>query len=242
MEITKQLKLPFQFDAQRLERELEVILEHAWKPHFNRQGYTGSWKSIALYSKDGKASNIFTVIEKEEELVLKETPIMKDYPYLRTVIKKFNCPLLSVRLLKLDSGAVIKPHKDFNLGYENDNFRLHIPIKTNDKVEFLLDGELVKMDAGECWYTNVNYTHSVKNQGMTDRIHLVIDGKRNDWSDQLFFSLAAKESFFPPQGGLQSKEHLLRTIEELKRLDPPCPKAILEDLEQQLQTFETRVK
>jgi len=145
----------------------------------------------------------------------------------------FKFPILSARILKLEPGAEIKPHKDHELGYEDGNFRLHIPITTNDKVNFTLDNKLLKMLPGECWYTNVNYTHSVSNNGEVNRIHLVIDGKRNDWSDQLFFSLATKESFSNPKNAY-SPETLKRIIEELKLNDSPCSKGLINELEKEL--------
>ena len=45
------------------------------------------------------------------------------------------------------------------------------------------------MQAGSAWYANINLPHSVQNKGKNDRIHLVIDCLRNDWSDKLFASM-----------------------------------------------------
>jgi len=95
---------------------------------------------------------------------------------------------------------------------------MHIPITTNRDVSFILDGETLDMKPGECWYLNVNHVHSVSNNGKTDRVHLVIDGQRNDWSDDIFFSLASKES-------------LLETKDEEKRPDPEAIRSIIRELE-----------
>jgi hypothetical protein len=173
--ITKYLKLPFNFDEKKLKTDLSLLLQEKWIPHFNTSGYDGDWKVIPLYAKNGNEEDIFALSMGDSSVV--ETPILKNCAYFKTVIASFKFPILSARLLKLGVGAKIKPHCDHNLGYEDNCFRLHIPITTNDDVSFILDGDLLKMLPGACWYTNVNYTHSVSNTGKSDRVHLVIDGE-----------------------------------------------------------------
>ena len=95
--------------------------------------------------------NIFAYHANNSELI--ETPIIKNCPYLKSVIETFKCPLLSARLLSLRMGGYIKPHRDFELGYEDNCFRIHVPIITNAEVQFILDGERIVMQPGECWYT-----------------------------------------------------------------------------------------
>ena len=226
------LKLPLQFEEKKLVEDLQSILEKPWTPHFNTDGYEGHWSSIALYSENGEETNIHAM--HDEQAVLKETAIMRDCLYLKEVVHAFNCPLLSVRLLNLGVGAFIKPHRDHALGYEDGCFRLHIPISTNDQVQFMLDGQSLNMKPGECWYTNVNYEHSVANQGKTDRVHLVIDGQRNDWSDDLFFSLAPKESFFPKMEEKNTPETIKQIIEQLKQLDEPAAKELIKQFQKKL--------
>lgn len=139
---------------------------------------------------------------------------------------------MSARLLRLEVGAEIKPHKDHDLGYENENFRLHIPIITNKEVQFILDETHLKMLPGECWYTNVNYIHSVRNEGKTDRVHLVIDFERNDWSDKLFFSLAPKNSFTAQKSVENySPETIKKMIAEIKNMNRPTADQLIKDLE-----------
>jgi len=96
-------------------------------------------------------------------------------------LQGFECPLLSVRLLKLKTNSIIKEHRDHELSFEKGEARLHVPIFTNPQVEFYLNNVLVKMQEGECWYINANLPHRVSNLGDTDRIHLVVDCQVNDW-------------------------------------------------------------
>ena len=87
---------------------------------------------------------------------------------------------------------------------------------------------------GECWYTNVNYVHSVKNSGEIDRIHLVIDGKRNEWSDKMFFSKASKENLLSKPIEKDSPETIKKIIEELKRSNEPISKQLINELQLKL--------
>lgn len=228
--ITKHLQLPFQFDEQNLCSDLDKIMQSNWNPHFNTLGYSGEWKSIALYAPNGDSSNIYAT--QVEEVPIQETEVLQQCEYIKSVINHFQCPILSVRLLNLRPGAYIKPHKDHDLGYEDGCFRLHIPITTNKEVEFILADEQLPMKPGECWYTNVNYTHSVANKGTTDRIHIVIDGQRNAWSDELFFSLASRESLLTKEEKQEDDHYIARTIEELERMKVPGYKELIEAYKQ----------
>ena len=230
--LIRYLKLPFEFSEAQLVKELETILTFDWVPHFNTYNYEGDWQSIALYAVNGDANNIFA-LNTTTDAPIQETPILQNCPYLKSVIQTFKCPLLSVRLLRLNVGAYIKPHRDYELGYEDNCFRLHIPIVTNSQVKFILDEERVIMQAGECWYTNVNFVHSVANEGDCDRIHLVIDGQRNTWSDHLFFSLAPKEQLLTPPKENYDASTLNRIIEELQKQ----PSAETKNLIQQLRSL-----
>jgi quercetin dioxygenase-like cupin family protein len=224
------LKLPFQFDKEKLESDLVTLLASNWKPHFNDKVYEGKWNSIALYAVDGDQSNIFATGNEE----IKETSLLKDIQYIKEIIDQFKCPLLSVRLLKLEKGANIKPHRDYNVGYEDGNFRLHIPIATNPDVNFILDGQRIEMKIGECWYTNVNYVHSVSNEGKSDRVHLVIDCARNEWTDNIFFSLAPRDSFLPNAEEEYSLESMKRIINELQLMDNDGAIDAIKDLDNKI--------
>lgn len=229
--ITKYLKFPFQFDIGKLKEELSIILTSKWVSHFNTRGYDGEWTSLALYAKDGDENNIFAW----NEGALSETQILQSSPYIKEVIHQFQCPIISARLLKLSKGAYIKPHSDHQLGYEDGNFRIHVPITTHSKVAFILDDVRLDMNEGECWYTNVNYTHSVANRGSIDRVHLVVDYKRNDWSDELFFSLAPKVNFFPKKEQTYDIATMQQMIISLSEMNTEGAKNLIVDLQKAIQ-------
>jgi len=79
-----------------------------------------------------------------------------------------------VTLIKLPSDKNVLPHKDYGdyLGFVR---RFHIPILTNKKVLFGIETHFQHMKAGECWEINNSKSHFVKNEGSSNRVHLLID-------------------------------------------------------------------
>jgi len=239
-EVIKHLKFPFQFDEQKLVADLSKVLAENWTAHYNTMGYTGNWSGVSLYAKNGDEQNIIASVGDHSEL--SETSLMKNCDYFREVVSYFQFPILSVRLLRLEAGAEIKPHTDLELGYEDGEFRLHIPIVTNPEVYFVLDDERLEMFPGECWYTNVNFTHSVANRGTEDRVHLVIDGVRNAWSDELFFAQASPDKFEKNREENHSVETLKRMLEELKSRPEMADHPLIESLEALIYNAQCSVK
>jgi hypothetical protein len=232
---TSHLKLPCKFDKGKLLRELQLTLDINWIPHFNKVDYDGEWDSIPLLAPNGDPSNIYALPNQTAPIL--PTPILNICAYFKEVLDYFECPLQTARLLRLRPGARIKPHTDFDLGYEDGSFRLHLPIITNDQIKFMINGQLLKMLPGECWYTNVNYEHAVENNGDTDRVHLVIDGCRNEWSDNLFFSVAPKEELLAQPKEKLSREAIIERIWHLEKINEPASVALLRDLKLQLESM-----
>lgn len=111
----------------------------------------------------------------EDTIYLERCPKLREsLPLLRTVVS-------SVRFLRLGPGARILEHRDYQIGLEYGEVRLHVPLETSPHVEFELDGRRVEMRAGECWYVDVTRQHRVYNGGEATRIHLVVDCAVNDW-------------------------------------------------------------
>ena len=225
--LVRSIKFPFVFDKDRLASDAKKIIGAKWTDHYNPGDYSGKWTSIALMSNGGKSDNITAFSSSTEEFM--PTDALSHCPYFKEILDGLLFYKTSVRLLNLGSGAIVKPHTDHCLGYEDGVFRLHIPIITNPHVEFILDGERIFMAEGECWYFNANFLHSVKNGGAADRIHLVIDGIRNDWSDVLFLKHATEEGFIKPPAFLDAEQKKLM-IAELEKMDLPAAKELVANL------------
>lgn len=225
--LIRSIKFPIVFNVEKLQSDLKKIMDKNWIDHYNSNDYLGKWTSIALMSQNGKSDSIYAMPNSNEKLV--PTEVLESCTYFKEILDNFLFEKTAVRLLKLDVGAEIKPHTDNCLGYEDGCFRLHIPIITNSKVEFILDGTRLEMNEGECWYIDANFTHSVANRGQQDRIHFVIDGVRNEWSDAMFYKEAAQDEFERPVP-VMSDEDKKRMMEELSRMNTPAANEILKDL------------
>jgi len=184
MPVLKYIRLPFNFDVTLLQQEVNAIAQQYWQLHYQTRHYEGNWSALPLRSINGKADNIF--VSPVENAKYKDTDFLQQSPYLQQVLSHFNCPLLGVRLLKLDAGALIKEHRDAELSFENGEIRIHIPVQTNEEVEFCLEGERMQLKEGDCWYMNFNLPHSIHNKSKSDRIHLVVDAVVNEWVKELF--------------------------------------------------------
>lgn len=184
MLILKYLQLPFHFDPYRLQQETSRLAGAQWQLHYQTRHYEGAWSAIPLRSVEGQAENIF--VSPVETATYADTAFLIRSSYFNEVLATFQCPLKAVRLLKLNTGAVIKEHRDADLCFEKGEVRFHIPVVTHEEVEFILDNERIQLKEGECWYMNFNLPHSIHNKSGIDRIHLVIDAVVNDWVKELF--------------------------------------------------------
>jgi quercetin dioxygenase-like cupin family protein len=175
-------KLPLAFDLKAMQAEL-LATGTEWRPHINQYHYTGSWVVLPLRSPGGDHANPVPDLMNETEY--RDTLYMDQFPSVKKIASSLQCPVMSVRFLNLQAGAVIKKHTDAELAFEKGEARLHFPVITNPEVEFYCEDDRVVLNAGECWYLNANLPHRVSNKGSSDRIHLVIDCKVNDWLTNL---------------------------------------------------------
>jgi hypothetical protein len=79
-----------------------------------------------------------------------------------------------VMLARMAPGGVIKPHRDANPAAKWPH-KIHVPIQTNDKVVFFVEGIGYRMPEGEAFEVNNMGVHAVENNGDNDRIHLIFE-------------------------------------------------------------------
>jgi Aspartyl/Asparaginyl beta-hydroxylase len=233
----KYLQLPFVFDANRLREEVQALSMPHWKAHYNTRHYEGDWSIIPLRAIGGNADNTFSIHTEGTTAQYADTPLLDACPYVRELLDGFHCPKTSVRLMKLDKGAVIKEHCDYDMHFEAGEARFHIPVQTNDRVFFYIEEERVLMQEGECWYLNLTLPHQVRNEGAADRIHLVVDVLVNDWIKELF----ARPGLYKKEiAGLPTPRHtaaeLEQIIRELERNGTPAAVQLAASMRQQPDT------
>ncbi len=225
--------LPFQFDQINLEKDLDKCKKFDFSQNYVPDNYQGKDYILPLRSIDGRLD--FPAAAPNQVNRYKDTIALKQCTYFKEVTEFFLCDKEAIRLMNLTPGKNVNTHTDYNCGYEDGIFRVHIPIITNKEVYFILNGKRLIMNPGEAWYTNVNLPHSVANKGKTNRIHLVMDCIRNEWSDKLFESLG-----YDFELETDVKEELTETtihmmIKELEFQNTPGAKILIEQLKEQLE-------
>jgi hypothetical protein len=170
-------KLPLRFSAARLREDLHRIPSDAWVAHFNDDYYEGDWSGVALRAVGGIEKHIYP----DPFAKYADTEVLARCPYLRETLSAFECEIGSARLLRLGPGSKIREHSDLDMSLDDGTVRLHIPISTDPLVDFVVAGQRVEMNEGECWYFNASLPHRVNNRSASDRVHLVVDCQVDDW-------------------------------------------------------------
>ncbi len=81
---------------------------------------------------------------------------------------------IRANLVRLNPGGEITAHQDKNFSLAHSH-RIHIPIVTNEQVLFMVGSETINMREGEIFEINNRRIHSVRNDGVDGRVHLILD-------------------------------------------------------------------
>jgi hypothetical protein len=98
-------------------------------------------------------------------------------PLMNTVIaESFDAGGVIIRAMaaRMAPGAIISPHRDSHPSFHASH-RVHIPLATNSRVRFTIDGRPYKFEVGQAYEINNQLTHSVMNKGETHRVHFIFD-------------------------------------------------------------------
>lgn len=96
-------------------------------------------------------------------------------PAGQELIKEFGLGyFIRTTLVRLKSGGTIAAHQDMNFSLSHSH-RIHVPIVTNDNVDFQVGEETINMRPGEVIEINNRRMHSVHNLGDSARVHLILD-------------------------------------------------------------------
>lgn len=109
----------------------------------------------------------------------RETPMMERFPVMAKVLQEFKCPVKMMVYYNMLPGAKIHPHRDTSGTLELGFLRFHVPIRTNEQVDFRVDNVAVPMREGQLWALNTSHKHAVSNLSNSDRVHLVLEVEVN---------------------------------------------------------------
>ena len=98
-------------------------------------------------------------------------------PVMHEIIEKHYSPggtIIRAMAAKLLAGRKITPHRDKHPSFHAGH-RIHVPITTNPRVRFMIDGRPYHFKVGEAYEINNQMQHSVANKGTEDRITFIFD-------------------------------------------------------------------
>ena len=98
-------------------------------------------------------------------------------PVMHNIIKNHYPPggtIIRAMAAKLLVGGKVVPHRDTHPSFRAGH-RIHLPITTNPRVRFFIDGRPYLFKVGEAYELNNQKKHSVSNKGTEDRITFIFD-------------------------------------------------------------------
>ena len=98
-------------------------------------------------------------------------------PVMHQIIRNWYPPggtIIRAMAAKLLAGARIIPHRDSHASFAAGH-RIHVPIITNPRVRFMIDGRPYQLQVGQAYEINNQKVHSVMNKGDADRINFIFD-------------------------------------------------------------------
>ena len=98
-------------------------------------------------------------------------------PLMQDVLARHYAPggtIIRAMAAKLLPGEVITPHRDTHPSFAFGH-RIHVPITTNGRVRFMIDGRPYRFEVGQAYEINNLLTHSVMNKGAEARINFIFD-------------------------------------------------------------------
>ncbi len=139
--------------------------------------HDGGWEVVSLYSESGNAATV----EKNKNRNTAPTELIKYFSYTNEVIerllKTYNCQPRRIRFSTLKAKKKINWHRDWDESMEYGNSRLHLPLVVNDKCTNNLCHESYQWQPGGLFYGDYSFPHQIINDGLNDRLHLIIDLK-----------------------------------------------------------------
>jgi hypothetical protein len=163
-------------DSSALQKAIFAQAEDAWHEDKYRQ------EAFEVHHATQSIVVLFVDIDRWPDIVVKKEPgwprlAEAALPLMNEIISRHYEPggtVIRAMAAKLVAGGKITPHVDrhpsFHVGH-----RIHVPISTNPRVRFMIDGQPYQLAVGQAYEINNQKTHSVMNKGSEDRITFIFD-------------------------------------------------------------------
>ncbi len=163
-------------DVEVLRETILAQEEGAWKEDKYRQ------EAFEVHHATESIVMLFVQIDQWPDIVVNKEPGWSRLseaalPLMNDVIGRHYPPggtVIRAMAAKLLAGGKITPHVDKHPSFHHGH-RIHVPITTNPRVRFMIDGQPYQFKVGEAYEINNQKTHSVMNKGNEDRITFIFD-------------------------------------------------------------------
>jgi hypothetical protein len=176
MDIGEPLKELGDYDISGLRELILAQDEPAWFGNtYRQQQYDVHHRteSIVLVFTDGSGWPDIEVRRESGWDLLSEQAI----PLMHRILEDHYPPggtIIRAMAARLPAGGTIKPHRDKHPSFHYGH-RIHIPITSNPRVRFMIDGRPYKMQIGKVYEINNQRQHSVMNKGSEGRVNFIFD-------------------------------------------------------------------
>ena len=150
--------------------------EEAWREEKHRQ------QAYDVHRETESIVMVFVDLDDWPNMAIKKEPgwdrlATVAVPVMHDVIGRFypkGGTIIRAMAAKVMAGGKIKPHRDSHPSFGRGH-RIHVPIQTNPRVRFMIDGRPYKLQVGQAYEINNQKQHSVMNKGTEDRITFIFD-------------------------------------------------------------------
>lgn len=150
--------------------------EAAWNENVERQ------KSYEVHEQTRSIVLLFAEVERWPAVEVTKQPgwtrlAETAVPLMHQIIRNWYPPggtIIRAMAAKLLAGGRILPHRDAHPSF-GAGHRIHVPIVTNPRVRFMIDGQPYQLQVGQAYEVNNQKVHSVMNKGDADRINFIFD-------------------------------------------------------------------
>ena len=156
-------------DMEPLGAAIRAADDAVWNEYVERQ------KSYEVHEQTRSIVLLFAGVDHWPEVEISRQPGWARFADVAVpVMHEIIGTIIRAMAAKLMAGGRIVPHRDAHPSFRAGH-RIHVPIATNPRVRFMIDGRPVRLEVGEAYEINNQKVHSVMNKGDTDRIHFIFD-------------------------------------------------------------------
>ncbi len=150
--------------------------EEAWREEKHRQ------QAYDVHRETESIVMVFVELDDWPTMTIKKKPgwdrlAAVAVPVMHDIIGRFypkGGTIIRAMAAKVLAGGKIKPHRDSHPSFGRGH-RIHVPIQTNPRVRFMINGRPYKLQVGQAYEINNQKQHSVMNKGTEDRITFIFD-------------------------------------------------------------------